>query len=81
AESLAQKLTIIRQHTRLPIAVGFGISTPEQAATVAKLADAVVIGSAIVDLIGKIGDADDLADGVGKFVAPIAVAVRGARLK
>jgi len=81
AESLAQKLTIIRQHTRLPIAVGFGISTPEQAATVAKLADAVVIGSAIVDLIGKIGDADDLADGVGKFVAPIGVAVRGARLK
>ena len=47
----------------------------------AKIADAVVIGSAIVDLIGKIGDADDLADGVGKFVAPIGVAVRGARLK
>src|SRR5205814_8223458 len=46
AESLEQKLTIIRQHTHLPIAVGFGISNPEQAATVARVADAVVIGSA-----------------------------------
>src|SRR5438876_6490951 len=52
-ESLAQKLTIIRQHTRLPIAVGFGISNPEQAATVACVADAVVVRSTTVDLIRK----------------------------
>src|SRR5207245_9997935 len=50
-ESLAQKLTIIRQHTRLPIAVGFGISNPEQAATVARAADAGVLGRAVVDAI------------------------------
>ncbi len=75
AQSLEEKLTMIRQYTDLPIAVGFGISNPEQAATVAKIADAVVIGSAIVDLIGKIGDQDDLADGVGKFVAPFASAI------
>jgi tryptophan synthase alpha chain len=75
AQSLEEKLTMIRRYTDLPIAVGFGISNPEQAATVAKIADAVVIGSAIVDLIGKIGDADDLADGVGKFVAPFASAL------
>jgi len=37
----------------LPIAIGFGISTPAQAAAVAKIADGVIVGSAIVDLIGK----------------------------
>jgi tryptophan synthase alpha chain len=71
AGSLEQKLTIIREHTALPIAVGFGISTPEQAATVARVADGVVVGSAIVDLIGKIGDRDELPVRLGKFVAPM----------
>jgi len=75
AQSLAEKLAAIRRHTQLPIAVGFGISNPEQAATVARIADAVVVGSAIVELIGKIGDRDDLADCVGKFVAPLAAAI------
>jgi tryptophan synthase alpha chain len=79
AESLEQKLTIIRQHTSLPIAVGFGISNPEQAATVARVADAVVVGSAIVDLIGKIGDCEDLADRVAKSVSPIVSAIRSSR--
>ena len=79
AESLEQKLTIIRQHTHLPIAVGFGISNPEQAATVARVADAVVVGSAIVDLIGKIGDREDLADCVGNFVSPIVSKIRSSR--
>jgi tryptophan synthase alpha chain len=79
AQSLEEKLTMIRQYTNLPIAVGFGISNPGQAATVAKIADAVVIGSAIVDLIGKIGDRDDLADGIGKFVAPFASAISSSR--
>ena len=81
AESLEQKLTIIRQHTRLPIAVGFGISNPEQAATVARLADAVVVGSAIVDLIGKIGDCEDLADQVGRFGLLLAAAISSSRAK
>jgi len=75
AQAFEEKLALIRQHTDLPVAVGFGISNPEQAATVARLADAVVVGSAIVDLIGKIGDRDHLADRVGKFVAPIVSAI------
>src|SRR4029077_1328969 len=75
AQSLEGKLAEIRRHTDLPIAVGFGISNREQAATVARIADAVVIGSAIVDLIGKIGNRSDLADRVGKFVAPFASAM------
>ena len=81
AQSLEEKLAEIRQHTDLPIAVGFGISNREQAATVAKIADAVVIGSAIVELIGKIGDRADLADRVGEFVAPLASAISSSRAK
>jgi tryptophan synthase alpha chain len=76
AQSLEEKLTMIRQYTDLPIAVGFGISKPEQAAIVAKIAEAVVVGSAIVDLIGKVGDSDVLADRVAKFVTPIVSAMR-----
>jgi tryptophan synthase alpha chain len=79
SQSLEERLTMMRRYTDLPIAVGFGISNPEQAATVAKIAEAVVIGSAIVDLIGKIGDADDLANRVAKFVAPIVSAILSSR--
>src|SRR5205814_5400368 len=70
AESLQQNLALIRQYSSVPIAVGFGISNPEQAAQVAAVADAVVVGSAIVDLIGRIGEADDLAERVADFVQP-----------
>ncbi len=79
AQAFEEKLALIRRHTDLPVAVGFGISNPEQAATVARVADAVVVGSAIVDLIGKVGDADDLADRVAKFVTPIVSAMRKTR--
>lgn len=79
AQSLAEKVAVLRQHTKLPIAVGFGISNPQQAAEVARVADAVVVGSAIVDFIGKNGSASDLAERVGKFVAPISDAIRAAR--
>lgn len=45
---LAETVARVREHTTLPVAVGFGISTPEQAAAVARIADGVVVGSAIV---------------------------------
>jgi len=51
SESLAPLVTAVRASTKLPLAAGFGISTPEQAAAVAKMADGVVVGSAIVRLI------------------------------
>ena len=43
----------VRKYTKLPIAIGFGISTPAQASQMARIADGVIVGSAIVDLIGK----------------------------
>jgi tryptophan synthase alpha chain len=51
SESLAPLIQEMRTFTKLPLAAGFGISTPEQASAVAKLADGVVVGSAIVRMI------------------------------
>jgi tryptophan synthase alpha chain len=75
AANLAQQVAKIRAHTNLPIAVGFGISTPEQAKTVASVADAVVVGSAVVDQVAQHGKSKDLVKRVGEFVRNIARAI------
>jgi tryptophan synthase alpha chain len=64
----------IRAHTDLPIAVGFGISTPEQARTVAASAEAIVVGSAIVNQIATHGKSADLVPKVAGFVKSLAAA-------
>ena len=74
----------LRRHTDLPIAVGFGIKTPDQAAAIARIADAAVVGSAIVDGIARSLDplgrpAADLVDRVTGFVGTLAQGVRHAR--
>jgi len=74
----------LRRHTDLPIAVGFGIKTPDQAAAVAKVADAAVVGSAIVSRIAENLDESgtalpQLADSVLELVSGLADGVRGAR--
>jgi tryptophan synthase alpha chain len=83
-EVVGQAVTRLRRNTDLPVAVGFGIRTPEQAGEVAQIADAVVVGSALVELIA--GSLDDrgrpkpgLADAVLGRVAQLAAGVRGAR--
>lgn len=76
SEKIAELVTTIREHASVPVCVGFGISTPEQAATVARAADGVIVGSAIVKEVEKyIGN--DPAAAVRKFVAPLIEAVRG----
>jgi tryptophan synthase alpha chain len=55
AADLTESLERVRRATRLPVAVGFGISTAEQARTVGRLADGVVVGSALVDALGRDG--------------------------
>jgi tryptophan synthase alpha chain len=55
AEGLAESIARVRRATALPVAVGFGISTPDQARTVAGQADGVVVGSALVDALGRGG--------------------------
>ena len=59
----------IKRYTVLPVAVGFGISRPEHVKQVARYADAVVVGSAIVAQIEKNIDRKDLVDRVGRFTA------------
>ena len=75
---IATQVAEIKKHTSLPVAVGFGISTPEQAAEVAKESDAVVVGSAIVRRIGEHGKSAELIQKVAQFVSPIAAAVKKA---
>ncbi len=74
AASLEENVTAIRKTTSLPVAVGFGISTPEQVKIVAQSADAVVVGSAIVKQIEKHGEDPDLAEKVSDFVRPLTAA-------
>ena len=64
----------IRENTDVPCAIGFGISNPEQAKTMAKEADGVIVGSAIVKLIAQYGK--DAAAPVGAFVKEMKDAVR-----
>jgi len=74
SDSIGAQVEEIRKYSSLPIAVGFGISTPEQAAQVAAQSDAVVIGSAIVRRIGDYGAAPDLVARIESFVRPLAEA-------
>ncbi len=73
--SLSQKIEELRKISDLPIAVGFGISNPDQAREVAQRANAVVVGSAIVDLIAKHGDKPEMVEKVGAFARQIANAI------
>lgn len=72
--SIAEAVARLKAATDLPVAVGFGIRTPEQAAEVARVADGVVVGSAIVELVGAHGK--DAPAHVRDYVASLAAAVR-----
>jgi tryptophan synthase alpha chain len=62
----------IKEISQKPVAVGFGISTPEQAKTVSRFADGVIVGSAIVKIIGENLKSPDMIDRVGDFVSSLA---------
>jgi tryptophan synthase alpha chain len=66
AEGLGESIARVRRATTLPVAVGFGISTPAQARAVAGQADGVVVGSALVDVLGTGG-----VDAAHAFLAPL----------
>lgn len=82
--TVAEAVVRIRRHTRLPVAVGFGIKTPEQAAEIARVADAAVVGSALVSRVASMVDEKNrakpgLVEAVLGDVAVLAKGVRGAR--
>ena len=70
AIGLGDSIARVRAATTLPIAVGFGISTPEQARTVGSLADGVVVGSALIDVLGGQG-----VDAAGRFLGGLRAAL------
>ena len=71
---LAANVETARKASRLPVAVGFGISTPDQVSMVAAIADGVVVGSAIVNQMAEEGATDQLSARVEAFAAPLAAA-------
>lgn len=76
ATNLSTQIAKLRSHTNLPIAIGFGISNPDQAKAVAKEGDACVVGSAIVNQIAEHGKSPELVTKVGAFVKSLADAVK-----
>ena len=76
SDTVAQMTAKIRAHTDLPVAIGFGISNPEQAKLVAQYAEAIVVGSAIVNQIAERGKSPDLVEQVGQFVKRLADATK-----
>ena len=76
SDTIAQMTAQIRAHTKLPIAVGFGISNPEQARIVAANAEAIVVGSAIVNQIAEHGKSANLVPRVAQFVKSLVDAVK-----
>jgi tryptophan synthase alpha chain len=77
AGNLAERVALIRAHTPLPIAVGFGISNPEQARQVASAADGAVVGSAVVNQIAQLGDSPELVPRLEAFAKSLADGVKG----
>lgn len=67
SESIQPTLQLIREHSSLPVAVGFGISRPEQVQAVWRVAEGAVVGSAIVAQIEKEGNTADLAGRIAEY--------------
>lgn len=79
-EHVEEAVTRLRRHTDLPISIGFGIRTPEQAAAIARLADGVVVGSALIDHIANAESSEQAVDGVLSLCAALSEGVRKARV-
>ena len=78
-DHVEQAVARLRRHTDLPLCIGFGIRTPEHAADVARRADGVVVGSALVDQIAKAESPAQAIDGVLSLCRELANGVRNAR--
>jgi len=79
AGAVSRQVARIKASTSLPVAVGFGIRTPEQAAAIARFADAAVVGSALVSIAGAAPTADAAVNGIHRLVRELSTGVRQAR--
>ena len=71
---LTSMVKVVREYTDVPCAIGFGISTPEQAKTMAAISDGVIVGSAMIKLLERYGK--DAPEHVGKYVKSMKDAIR-----
>jgi len=71
-------MSIIRKYTDQPLGLGFGVSTPEQARAMARYSDAVIVGSAIVKIIGEKGASGECIEAVRDFTAQLKSALKDA---
>lgn len=81
APAVTAHVATIRKHSKLPVAIGFGISSPSQARAAARTADAVVVGSAIVNQIAKHGKDRKMVPKVARFVRAMVRAVKKGEVK
>jgi tryptophan synthase alpha chain len=75
-DTIDARVALIKKHTSVPVVIGFGVSTPAQARTVARFGDAVVVGSAIVTRIGKLANSKALVPQVSRFVKSLVESVK-----
>jgi tryptophan synthase alpha chain len=80
-DDVAKNVEKIRKVTKVPVAVGFGVATPEDAAKVAAIADGVIVGSAIVKQIATHRQKSEMVKHVAEFVRSLKVAMRAAQPK
>ncbi|MCE4067890.1 MULTISPECIES: tryptophan synthase subunit alpha [Pseudomonas] len=78
-EHVEEAVARLRRHTDLPVSIGFGIRTAEHAASIARLADGVVVGSALIDKIAEATSSADAVQGVLGLCRQLAEGVRNAR--
>lgn len=78
-DRLRSQVARVRRMTALPVGVGFGVSTPNQAAWIAEFADAVVVGSALVEIIGKAQGSAEKVRRAGAFIANLKRAMKRVR--
>ena len=80
AEAVAPAVVRVRAASGLPVAVGFGIRTPERAAAIARVADAAVVGSALVEIVAEALESNEpISPKVLAKAAELAQAVHSAR--
>lgn len=79
AAGIEEGVRAVRAHSDVPVCVGFGVSTPEQAAEIARFADGVAVGSAIVDRIERAKSRDAAVTDVARFVAELKAPLRAPR--
>jgi tryptophan synthase alpha chain len=79
-EHVKEAVARLRRHTDLPISVGFGIRTADQAAAIARVADGVVVGSALIDQIANASSPEQAINGVLHLCSKLSDGVRKARV-